>query len=69
MKRVTRAKLRGKALDPICKRASTTTNEYGKEDKRIFCYGMIDPMNDELINRCVSCGAYVGNADPIKCNN
>jgi len=69
MKRITRAQLKKRPLEPICKRANTTTNEYGKEDNRIFCYGLIDSMNDELLEGCVYCGAYVGNADPIKCNN
>lgn len=42
VKRVSRAQLRGQPLDPVCKRAKTTSGEYGAEDKRVFCYGMGD---------------------------
>lgn len=64
MKRVSRAQLRGQALDPLCKIAHTTTGEYGPEDKRVFCYGVYDAMNDEPEELCVKCGAFVRNETP-----
>lgn len=35
---ISRAKLRGKKLDEDCKGACTSTNEYGPDDDRVFCY-------------------------------
>lgn len=64
MKRVSRAQLRGQQLDPLCKLAHTTTNEYGPDDKRVFCYGVYDAMNDEPEEQCVKCGAFVQNETP-----
>ena len=64
MKRVTRAQLRGKPLDPLCKKAYTTTGEYGPKDKRVFCYGFINSRNDEPEDLCAACGAFVGNMKP-----
>ena len=37
---ISRAKLRGYKLDEDCKRANTTTHEYGLEDDRVFCRGL-----------------------------
>lgn len=37
MKKVNRAKLRGKPLDSDCKTAHTSTGEYGNDDRRVFC--------------------------------
>lgn len=64
MKRVSRAQLRGKPLDPLCKMAHTTTGEYGVDDKRVFCYGLYDLKNDELLEMCASCKAFVRNEEP-----
>jgi hypothetical protein len=64
MKRVSRAQLRGQALDPLCKIAHTATGEYGPDDKRVFCYGVYDAMNDEPEELCVKCGAFVQNETP-----
>ena len=66
MKRITRKQLRGKPLDPLCKKANTTTNEYGLEDKRVFCCGIWEAMTDEPIERCRACKAFVQNEEPPK---
>lgn len=61
---ISRAKLRGRKLDEDCKRACTSTNEYGPDDDRVFCYGLVDYSTDELIEKCKNCKAYVFNATP-----
>ncbi len=66
MKRVNRAKLRGKSLDKDCKSAKTATGEFGNDDRRVFCYGIIDAMNDEYLTKCKKCGAFVYNAEPLE---
>jgi len=65
-KEVSREKLRGKPLDKECYTALITTNEYGKNDNRKFCYGFMDSSTEEIIEKCFECGAYVGNAQPLK---
>ena len=64
MKRISRAQLRGKSLDPLCKKAHTTANEYGLKDKRVFCYGILDAMTDEPLEDCRVCKAFVRNEEP-----
>ena len=66
MKRVTRAQLRGLPLDPLCKKANTTTHEYGQEDNRIFCYGWENCMTDEPEDLCAVCKAFIRNATPLE---
>lgn len=66
MKRITRKQLRGKPLDSLCKKANTTTNEYGLEDKRVFCCGIWEAMTDEPIEICRACKAFVQNEEPSK---
>ena len=66
MKRISRSKLRGKPLDPMCKKAHTTTNEYGVNDKRVFCYGILEAMTDDPIEVCRVCKAFVLNEEPPK---
>lgn len=70
MTRVTRADLRGKPLEPYCKKANTTTGEYGKEDNRVYCYGLyqnnISGLGDWIADCCRKCKAYVDNAIPLK---
>lgn len=66
---VSRAKLRGKKLDEDCKRACTSTNEYGPDDDRVFCYGLVDYSTDELIEKCKNCKALVWNATPLEEKN
>lgn len=66
MKKITRANLRGKPLDKECYRANRTTNEYGKDDNRVFCYGLYAEFSDDVIDeKCLKCKAYVGNAEPL----
>jgi len=59
-----RSAMRGKKLDDDCRKAHTSTHEYGPEDTRVFCYGLIDLMNDETIPKCRECGAFAYNAQP-----
>lgn len=66
MKKISRAKLRGKPLDEDCKSANRTTHEDGLEDNRIFCYGLEDPMYDEPYEKCKNCKAFVNNATLLK---
>lgn len=61
-----RSQLRGKRLDEDCKRAYTTRHEYGLRDDRVFCYGLVDKMTDEYIDKCKECGALVYNAEPLQ---
>ncbi len=61
---ISRRILRGKKLESECKRARTAAHQYGKNDDRVFCYGLIDCMNDEFLAECVTCGAFVDNAEP-----
>lgn len=63
---INRAKLRGAPLELFCKRAHTTTHEYGQDDDRVFCYGIVNCMNDELLSDCRNCKAHVDNAEPPK---
>ena len=63
---ISRAKLRGKKLDEDCKRAYTTTNEYGSDDDRVFCYGLVDCSTDDLIEKCRNCKALAYNATPME---
>lgn len=66
MKRVSRAQLRGEPLDPLCKMARTATNEYGRSDRRVFCYGFINMETEEPEDICAKCGAFIRNATPPK---
>lgn len=61
-----RVQLRGEPLEGFCKKAKTTTNEYGLEDKRIFCYGWIDNLTGDYLDECRFCGAHVYNAKPLE---
>ena len=61
---ISRAKLRGKKLDEDCKSCCTSSNEYGPDDDRVFCYGLIDCSTDEIIEKCKNCKALVYNAAP-----
>lgn len=66
MKKISRAKLRGKKLDEDCKVACTSTNEYGPDDDRVFCYGLVDCSTDEFFEKCKNCKAFVYNATPLE---
>ncbi len=61
---ISRKKLRGKKLDEDCKRCYTSSHEYGSDDDRVFCYGLVDYSTDELIEKCKNCKALVWNAAP-----
>ncbi len=65
MKRVTRADLRGKPLEPYCKNANTTN-----DGNCVVCYGLyqnnISGTSDEIAGCCKSCKAYVDNVTPLK---
>ena len=62
---ISRAKIRGEKLDEDCKRCCTSSHEYGPDDDRVFCYGMVDYSTDEIIEKCKNCKAYVFNATPM----
>ena len=62
---VNRAILRGKKLDYDCKKANIIINEYGPQDNRLFCYGLVDCSTDDYLKKCIECGAFVDNAKPI----
>ena len=54
--------LRGEKLDDDCKKANTT-NEYGPQDNRLFCYGLVDCSTESYLEKCINCGAFVDNAN------
>lgn len=66
MKTVNRAQLRGKPLDLLCRQAKTTRHEFGREDNRVFCFGLADCMTEELLSTCQHCKALVDNAEPME---
>ena len=57
--------LTGKELDADCLKARVSHFEYGKEDRRVYCYGLCDG-NEELLEKCGKCKAFVDNATPLK---
>lgn len=59
-----RAAQRGKPLEWFCKSASVSRNEFGENDPRCFCYGLMDAMTDDYFEECIKCGAFVDNATP-----
>lgn len=61
-----REKQRGKPLEWFCKFATVFKYEFGENDKRCFCHGLIDIENDEVFEECIKCGAYAINAKPPK---
>lgn len=66
MKRVTRAQLRGKPLDPDCiKIAKSDSGQFGPDDKRCYCTGIWSPMHEDYLGKCVYCPALNVNATPI----
>lgn len=66
-KKITRPMLRGKPLDPDCRKAYKVKHEYGPEDDRVFCFGLTEDMADwKIQDKCLQCGAYVGNCTPPK---
>lgn len=65
VKQWTRAGLRGKPLDEDCKKAKISTHEYGPEDNRKYCYGLIEMSTEETLEKCNKCGAFAFNAQPL----
>ena len=63
---ISREKLRGKKLDKDCKKAYTTSHEYGLDDDRVFCYGLEDPSTDEPFKKCKMCNAFIENETPLE---
>lgn len=66
MKCKNRAMMRRQKLDADCYKAHISKYEYGKNDNRNFCYGLVDRMTDEYLHKCKICGAFVQNAKPIE---
>ena len=64
MKLVSRAQLRGRPLDKDCEKAEISKHEYGPDDNRCFCYGLVDQDGDS-ISECRECGAFAYNATPL----
>ena len=65
---ITREKLIGHSLERECKKARTTTNEYGANDNRIFCYGLYNEQSvTEIRDKCRKCKAFVANEKPSNC--
>ena len=65
MKMVSRAILRGEKLDDACRKASITKNEYGPQDNRLFCCGLVDCSTESYLEKCINCGAFIDNAKPL----
>ena len=64
---INRAQLRGKPLDKDCYRARRTTNEYGPEDDRVYCFGLYGYYGeDDLLDKCEVCGAHVRYVTPLE---
>lgn len=55
---------RGARLLSDCYKANITKHEYGKDDDRVFCYGLYGNSECELRDECSECGAHWRNAKP-----
>lgn len=65
-----RAKQRGKRLDEMCYKAMPLTQEYGENDARVFCSGLISPEYDDCtIPECLECDAFWANSEPPTLEN
>jgi hypothetical protein len=65
MKTIGRDKIRKEPLDHDCYSAKTTRNEFGMDDNRVFCLGLLNECDDIQI-KCIRCRAFVDNAEPLK---
>ena len=65
-KTIDRKHLRTAPLHPFCIKAHTTRHEYGLDDNRVYCYGVIDKMTDEYLIACKRCKAFVNNSTPLE---
>ena len=63
-----RGKIRGKKLDKDCYDANTTKHQFGPDDNRIFCYGLVEASTEELIDKCKECSANVYYTDLLTIN-
>lgn len=63
MKTIGRDKIRKRPLDHDCYDAKTTRNEFGIDDNRVFCYGLLN-KSDDVQKKCINCPAFVDNAKP-----
>ena len=63
---ISRAEMRGKKLDDDCVKAKICSNEFGLNDNRCFCYGLIDCSTESYLEKCIDCGAFVDNAKPLQ---
>lgn len=61
-----RSQLRGKELDEDCHGAVTSTNEFGINDNKIFCFGINDSSTESLIEKCINCRAHVSNVELLE---
>ena len=67
MKRVSRATLRGKPLDWDCRKyGRSDPGQYGMNDNRCFCTGILNRMCDDVEQKCRECSAWNANAEPPK---
>ena len=67
MKIVNRALLRGAPLETMCRQAKTTHHEFGREDRRVFCFGVTEAGGANLMPPCRTCRAHVDYARPAGC--
>lgn len=65
MKKVNRQELRGKPLEVDCKCASTDYEIVNNKIKYTYCLGWVDKRNDEIIDRCKNCKAFVDNVSTM----
>ena len=63
MKTIGRDKIRKQPLDHDCYYAKTTRNEFGNDDNRVFCFGLLNEC-DDIKKKCRICPAFVDNAKP-----
>ena len=56
--------MRGKPLDEDCRKALCASHEWGASDDRVYCYGLLNSMTDDLFLKCYECKANVRNSEP-----
>lgn len=61
---IPRSVLRGYHLLPMCRLAKISKHEYGPDDERCFCYGLLDGRTELPLYECIHCGAYYFNSMP-----
>lgn len=63
--KISRKNIRGINLDNDCKKAKIATKQYGINDNRCFCYGLIDCSTESYLEKCIICNAFVDNSKPL----